>query len=139
MAKPEIRPATLDDAGLAADLMTVAYPPEPQDPLVARYRWTHTRDGWTFGRFIAELDARPIAYLATTHGPWEKVPDRNCDIGADVDLACQSDEMVDFLWSWIAEHAVADGARILNAYAAEDEPKSLDALARLGYQRHRSG
>ena len=138
MTKPEIRPATLDDAGLAADLMTAAYPPEPQDPLVAGYRWTHTRDGWTFGRFIAELDARPIAYLGTQHGPWEKVPDRNCDIGVDLDLAYQSDEVADFLWSWIADQAVAGGARILNAYAAEDETKLLNSLARLGFERDRS-
>src|SRR5207247_341672 len=32
------RPATLDDAALASDLMTRAYPPLPQDPGMTRYR-----------------------------------------------------------------------------------------------------
>jgi GNAT superfamily N-acetyltransferase len=138
MVEPVIRPATLDDAELAADLMTAAYPPEPRDPVVNRYRWVHPTDGWTIERFIAEVDERPLAYLWSGHGPWEQVPERHCDIGADVDLDHQSDEVMELLWAWIAEHAAADGARILNAYAAEDEPKVLDVLGRLGYERDRS-
>jgi GNAT superfamily N-acetyltransferase len=138
MAKPEIRPATLEDAELAADLMTAAYPPEPQDPLVTRYRWAHPREGWTFGRFIAELEGQPIAHLWSAHGPWEKVPDRHCDLGVDVDLARQTDDLMDFVVEWLADHAVAGGARILNAYAAEDEPNVVAALGRLGFERDRS-
>jgi GNAT superfamily N-acetyltransferase len=138
MAKPVIRPATLDDAQLASDLTTAAYPDEPEDPLVTRFRWAHPRDGWSIGRFIAEVDGQPIAYLWWGHGPWEQLPDGECDVGADVDRARQSDDVLDQLWEWIAQEAVADGARILNTYAAEDEPNVLEALSRLGYERERS-
>jgi GNAT superfamily N-acetyltransferase len=138
MAKPVFRPAGLDDAELAADLITAAYPPEPEDPLVLRFRWAHPREGWSVGRFIAEVDGQPIAYLWSAHGPWEQLPERNCDIGADVDRSRQSDEVLKLLWEWIAEYPVADGARIINAYAAEDEPNVLEALSRLGYERGRS-
>src|ERR1700687_5779864 len=117
MAKPVIRPATLDDAALAADLTTAAYPDEPEAPLVVRYRWGHPRDGWSIARFIGELDAQPVAYLMFGHGPWDQVPDRNCDIGADLDRARQSDEVLEFFWEWIVEKAAADGARIVNGYA----------------------
>jgi GNAT superfamily N-acetyltransferase len=138
MVEPVIRPATLDDAQLAADLMTAAYPPEPQDPLVTRYRWAHPRDGWSFGRFIAEVDGQAIAHLWSAHGPWAQVPERHCDIGADVDQSRQSDEVLDVAWEWIGQHAAADGARIINGYAAEDEPEVLKTLGRLGYERDRS-
>ncbi len=138
MAKPVFRPANLDDAALAADLTTAAYPPEPEDPLVTRYRWAHPRDGWSFGRFIAYMDAQPIAYVWWAHGPWDLVPEGHCDIGADIDQSKQSEEVLNVVWEWIAEQAAADGARIIHAYVAEDEPNVLAALNRLGYERARS-
>jgi len=138
MLDPVIRPTTLDDAGLAADLATAAYPPEPQDPVVTRYRWEHLQDGWSVGRFIAEVASEPVAYLWWRHGPWMKLPERHCDIGADVDQARQSGELLDYLWGWIAEQAAADGARIIHANAAVDEPNVLKALERLGYERDRT-
>jgi GNAT superfamily N-acetyltransferase len=138
MGNPVIRAATLDDAALAADLVTAAYPPEPEDPVVTRYRWEHPRDGWSVARFIAELDRTPVAFLYWAHGPWAEVPERHCDIDAAVDRARQSDELLDYLWEWIALEAAADGARIIHAYAAEDDPGVLGALGRLGYERERS-
>jgi GNAT superfamily N-acetyltransferase len=138
MAQPVIRPATLDDAALAADLMTAAYPSEPEDPIVTRYRWEHPRDGWSVARFIAELDRVPVAFMWWAHGPWDEVPERHCDIESDVDRSHQSDQLLDYLWEWIGREAAADGARIIHAYAAEDDPNVLKALVRLGYERERS-
>jgi hypothetical protein len=120
MPKPAIRPATIDDAGLAADLMTAAYPSEPEDPVVTRYRWAHPRDGWSVGRYIAEVEGQPVASLWWMHGPWAQLPERHCDIKVDVDEARQSDELLDHLWEWTAVQAVADGARTIYAYAAVD-------------------
>jgi GNAT superfamily N-acetyltransferase len=131
---PVFRPASLDDAELAADLMTAAYPPEPQDPLVTRFRWAHPRHRWTQSRFIAELDRHPIACVALAHGPWEQVPEGHCELDVSLDRARQSNELTTVVWDWIAEEAAADGARILHAFAAEDEPNVLDTLHRLGYE-----
>lgn len=127
------RPATLDDSGLAADLMTAAYPPEPVDPLVARFRFEHPRDKWTIRRFIGELDGRPVASLNFAHGPWEKVPEGHCDVDAQVPEADQSKRLLREMWEWIAEQAIADGTRVLHAYAAEDEPRVVENLNSLGY------
>jgi GNAT superfamily N-acetyltransferase len=138
MTKPVIRPASLDDAALAADLTTAAYPPEPEDPVVTRYRWEHPRDGWSFARFIAEVDRKPVGYLWWAHGPWDQVPERHCDIGVDVDQERQTDELMTSLWEWIADQAAADGGRIIHAYAAEDELNVLKTLRRLGYEHDRS-
>jgi hypothetical protein len=37
------RPATVDDAELASDLMSAAYPAMTHDPQVLRYRWRYLR------------------------------------------------------------------------------------------------
>jgi RimJ/RimL family protein N-acetyltransferase len=134
---PRLRPATIDDAGLAADLMTAAYPDLPEDPVLTRYRWEHPRDGWSHARFIAALDDRPIALVGSSHGPWDQLPDRNCYVEVQLDRAALEPEMLDWLWTWIEGEAARDGARILEAYAVEDEREVLEAMARLGYERDR--
>jgi GNAT superfamily N-acetyltransferase len=137
MSNPVFRPATLDDAELAADLMTAAYPSEPVDPQVNRFRWAHPRDRWTLRRFIAELDGHPVSYLNFAHGPWEQVPEGHCDVDAQVDEARQSKAVLTAMWEWIGEQAVADGARVLHAYAADDEPNVMKTLPELGYKLDR--
>jgi len=119
--------------------MTAAYPSEPVDPEIARFRFAHPRDKWTIRRFIGELDGRPVAALNFAHGPWEMVPEGHCDVDAQVPEADQSKELLTFMWEWIAEQAVGDGARVLHANAADDEPKVVRTLGELGYKLDRRG
>ena len=138
MSEPTLRPATLDDAALAADLMTAAYPDLPEDPVLNRYRWEHPRDGWSNGRFIAELQGRPIAYAAWSHGPWDQSPERNCYVEVLLDRARLEPSLLAHLWTRLAQEAQADGARVLEAYAVEDEREVLEALRLLGYEHDRT-
>ena len=137
MIVPSLRPATLEDAALAADLMTASYPAFEEDPVVMRYRWEHPRTGWSIGRFIAELGKRPIAYVDWIHGPREQDTQFHCELGVYLDRARLDVQLLTFLWQWISDRAVAGGSRMLGAYAAEDEPEMLEALARTGYERDR--
>jgi GNAT superfamily N-acetyltransferase len=137
MPDPAFRPATMDDVALAADLMTSSYPAEPEDPLVAGYRWAHPRDGWSIRRFIGERERRPIGYAVVSHGPWDQVPERHCNVEVHVDRAVESIELLTASLTWIEEQALADGGLILHAYAAEDEPNVLNTLVRLGYEQDR--
>jgi RimJ/RimL family protein N-acetyltransferase len=137
MSRLTYRPATLDDAALAADVMTAAYPDLAEDPVITRYRWEHPRHGYSHGRFIAELDNRPIAFLDWFHGPWEKLPDRNCQVDALIDRAVLTAELAGTMYAWISAQAQADGAGMLVAYASEDEPDRLAALASQGFERDR--
>jgi GNAT superfamily N-acetyltransferase len=134
---PTFRPATLDEAALAADLMTAAYPAMAQDPIVTRYRWEHPRKGWAIGRFIAESDGQPIAYLGWRHAPWDQRPERVCEVDVWLDQDRLESELLTFLWRRIGAEAEADGARVLEAHAVEDEREMLDVLERLGYERDR--
>ena len=132
------RAARLEDAELAADLMTASYPALSHDPVILRYRWENPRKGYEAGRFIAELDHRPVAYLAWLHGPWEKLPDRHCEVELWLDRAHVETGLLVEMWTWLGDAAVAAGAGLLLAYAGEDEPEMLESLASLGYARDRS-
>jgi len=137
---PEIRyrPATLDDAAIAADVMTASYPSLPADPVMLRHRWEHPRAGYAYGRFFGELERRPIAYLGWIHGPWDKVPDRHCEVEVWLERRALDSRLLASMWNWIGEDAIAQGSRLLLAYCAEDEPEMLEALASLGYERVRA-
>jgi RimJ/RimL family protein N-acetyltransferase len=132
-----IRPATIDDAELAADVMTASYPALAQDPVMTRLRWEHPRRGFAYGRFIAERDTKPFAFLAWVHGPWEKVMDGHCEVEVWLDRAAIDHDLLVELYSWIGDLAEREGARLLLAYCAEDETEQLDALAALDYRRER--
>jgi RimJ/RimL family protein N-acetyltransferase len=131
------RTADFDDAELASDLMSLAYPAMRHDPVITRFRWENTRKGYEVGRFIAERDEKPIAFLAWMHGPWEKLPDRHCEVEVWLDKAALDGGLLDEMWSWIGDRAVEQGSRTLLAYCAEDEPEMLRSLAALGYARER--
>lgn len=137
MIDPTFRPATLDDAELAADLMTAAYPAFEVDPVLTRYRWEHPRNGWAYRHFIAELSSKPIAYVHWLHGPPEQDPERHCEVGVALDRSSLDVELLTHVWQWATNEAAAGGSLMLEAYAAEDEPEMLEALARVGYLRDR--
>ena len=131
------RPAELDDAALAADLMTAAYPRLPEDPVITRYRWERARKHWSFGRFIAEMDGRPIAFLDWLHGPPDQDPERHCEVSVYLDIADLDVELLTSMWGWLAGQAEATGSQVLEGYCGEDEPAMLEAMARAGFKRDR--
>jgi GNAT superfamily N-acetyltransferase len=135
--EPTFRPATLDDAELASDLMTAAYPSFAVDPVLTRYRWEHPRKGWAYGGFIAEMSTKSIAYVNWLHGPPEQDPERHCEVGVALDQSSLEVGLLTHLWRWATDQAAGLGSLMLEAYAAEDEPEMLEALARVGYVRDR--
>ena len=137
MSAVTYRPATLDDAELASDLMTASYPSLTQDPLLLRFRWKHPRSGFESGRFIAERDGRPIGFTAWVHGPWSQVPDGHCEIEVWLERQELDVDRLLSMWRWISDRAIAEGSRLLLAYCGEDEPEMLESLAQLGFKRER--
>jgi mycothiol synthase len=137
VSNPVLRHATLDDAPLASDLITAAYPRFPEDPVVTRYRWEKIRRGWSVGRYIAEIDGRPVAFLDWYHGPADEDPERHCEVGVSLDRSHLDVDLLTFLWRWVAAEAEASGSLKLEAYAGEDEPEVIEALTRAGFERDR--
>lgn len=131
------RPATLDDAELASNLMGAAYPAMTHDPLIVRYRWERPRQGFAYARFIAERNARPIGFVGWIHGPWDEVADRHCEVEVWLDVAGLDRDLLSSMFRWIADDAIKEEPRLLLAFCAEDEPETLGVLASLGYYRER--
>jgi GNAT superfamily N-acetyltransferase len=132
------RPATLDDAELASDVMTASYPPLPQDPVLLRYRWEMGRAGYEQARFLGHLDGRAVAYLAWIHGPWEQLPDRHCEVEVWLDRRQHDLDLLNSMWTWISDRAIAEEPGLLLAYCGEDEPVMLQSLASLGFHPERA-
>ena len=138
MTTASIRPATAEDATLAADLVTASWTREAEDPVIVAYRWSRPRDGWRHGRYIAEVDGRPVAFLEWQHGRFEELPERHCWVEVYLDLAHMDAGLLDELWAWIEQDAWHEGALTLNAACGEDEPEVLAALGRRGYAPKRT-
>jgi len=132
------RPAQLEDAELAADLMTASYPPMPQDPVITRRRWETPRHGFAYGRFFAERNGTPIAFLTWVHGPWDTVQDGHCEVEVWLDRAVLDRDLLVEMFTWIGDRAEAEGSRLLLAYCGEDEPEMLEALAALDFRPERT-
>ncbi len=138
MSQITYRPAELKDAELAADLMTASYPAMAQDPVITRMRWENPKRGFAYGRFIAESDGKPVAFLDWVHGPWEQVDDGHCEVSVYLDRAALDRELLVEMFTWIGNLAEAEGSRLLLAYCGEDEPEMLEALAAVDYRPERT-
>src|SRR5438132_11559045 len=72
----ELRPATLDDAGLVADLDTLRNPDEPRDPALLRHWWLMTDELQKGMRCIDVRQDRAIAYVSASHEFWRQAERR---------------------------------------------------------------
>ena len=136
MAQISYRAARLEDAALAADLMTAGFPREPEDPILTRYRWEHPRGGWSIHRFIGSVDGSDIAYLSSAHSEWSKNPEHHGWLEVYFDQARMDRSALKEMWQWIEEQR--EGALILNASAAEEETEAHEVLGELGYTLDRT-
>ncbi|HEX9475231.1 MAG TPA: GNAT family N-acetyltransferase [Candidatus Dormibacteraeota bacterium] len=66
----ELRPVTLADAELVADLETARNPEDPRDPVMQRFWWTSDPVGEVRTRSIAEHNGVPVAYAMARHTAW---------------------------------------------------------------------
>src|SRR5260370_7797593 len=128
------RRAGFDDAELAADLMTASYPAMAQDPVITRLRWENPKRGFAYGRFIAERDGKPVAFLDWVHGPWEQGEDGHCEVSVYLDRAALDRELLLEMFTWIGGLAAAAHSRLLPAYCAENHPHLLHPPPPLDYR-----
>jgi GNAT superfamily N-acetyltransferase len=138
MASLVLRPANLEDAELASELITGSYPDLPEDPILKRYLWAHPRADWETARFIAELEGVPVAFVTWSHGAWEATPARNCYISVYLDQAKLGVELAMSLFERVALDAATDGALVFETQVVEDEIEMIEALQRLGYEHDRT-
>ena len=135
MSGVELRPASLDDAALAADIYSAQYPDEPLDPLMLRYEWEHTT--WTADRSVIERDGRAIGSAYAMHPDWEKARQRFAIVGADLLPQHRSVEALVLAFAEMERRATAQGARLAATRAREDDRVLRSALEQREFREDR--
>jgi len=133
----ELRPATLDDAGLVADLETLRNPDEPRDPALLRHWWLMTDELQKGIRCIDVREGRAIAYVSASHELWNQVEPRfgvvRPLLNRDVWSAARYADLVAVAEDWLRkEDAATAVARI-----REDFDREIATLEHLGYREDR--
>jgi GNAT superfamily N-acetyltransferase len=129
----ELRPATLEDAELVADLDSTFDPEDPRDPEKLRFRWRRREEDQITVRLVAEVDGRAVAFVGAGHDRWSENPKRYGwlqprllrDLWSETEFA----RLVGEAESWLR----AKGGAIGVTRVREDFRNEMGALGRLGY------
>jgi RimJ/RimL family protein N-acetyltransferase len=133
----ELRPATLDDAALVADLESMRDPQEPRDPVMLRYWWQMSDELERVMRRVRVREGTAIAFLGVSHDPWRDGEKRFGLIRPLLRHEEWSDDDFAVLVGIGADWLRGEGAEAAVARVREDFPRELGVLERLGFREER--
>ena len=133
----ELRPATLDDAALVADLESRRDPQDPRDPVMLRYWWQMGDELERTMRRVRVRQGSAIAFLGVSHDLWPDGEQRFGVIRPLLRYEEWSDEDFARLVEIGADWLRSDGAVTAVTRAREDFPRELGVLARQGFREER--
>ena len=133
----ELRPATLDDAALVADLESLRNPDEPRDPVLLRYWWQMADELENTMRRIHMRDGIPVAFVGASHAGWVDGARRFGVVRPLLRYAEWSDsdfeQLVEIGERWLR----TEGAEIAVTRVREDFRRELAVFGRLGFREDR--
>jgi GNAT superfamily N-acetyltransferase len=133
----DLRPVTLDDVGIVADLEATRDPEDPRDPEMLRYWWTSGSVDEVKMRLVAVRDGTAVAFLAAGHQRWDAESERfgwiRTILAGELWSEAAYLNLVTRAEGWL----IGEGAAISVARAREDRPNELEALGRAGYREVR--
>lgn len=129
----ELRPATLDDAPLAADLDTVREPQDPRDPVLMRHWFRSWDERERIARWISVRDGVALALVAVGHGEGMKFGWLRIRLHPDVWTAERFDHLIAFAEQWLRDEGASIAVFRCRAYLADE----IAAVERLGYREVR--
>jgi GNAT superfamily N-acetyltransferase len=133
----DLRPATLDDVGIVADLEASRDPEDPRDPDMLRYWWTSLSSDEVVMRLVAVSESAAVAFLGTGHRRWDETPERFGWFRPILSEEQWSDstylDLVGRAERWLRQ----EGAAVAWVRTREDRHHELDALRRAGYREVR--
>jgi len=131
------RAAGPGDATFAADVDTAVRPRGPRDPEVYEYWWAHPDENWVYARFVVTRGVRRVGYAIAEHPRWEVQPERYGTVDGNLLPADRTKATLDAVFGSMEERVIADGAKILSAWAYEDDPVRIESLTGRGYKEDR--
>lgn len=133
----ELRPSTLDDAEMVADLQMRRDPDDLSDPVLLRYWWQMANELQRAMRQVAVQDGAAVAFVAASHERWERHEKRFGVVRAmlrqDAWTGPDFAELVAVGERWL----IAEGATTAVVRIREDFERDLAELKRLGYEEDR--
>ncbi len=132
-----MRPATLDDVELVADLETARTPDDPQDGVMVGYWWTHEPEEKHALRLIGETNGAADVFISARHVPWEGDDRRYGWLGVSIRPSAWNPDLyrggIAHGEAWLRE----EKAQVSVAWERADFEKELSALGELGYRELR--
>jgi GNAT superfamily N-acetyltransferase len=133
----DLRPATLDDVKIVADLEATRDPDDPRDPEMLRYWWTSGSLSQVQSRHVAVRDRGAVAFVGAGHERWAEDPERFGSIRVVIRSDAWSEpefaRLVGMGEDWLrSEGVVTAVARVRQEFNHE-----IEALGRLGYREVR--
>ena len=133
----DLRPATLDDIGIVADLEATRDPEDPRDPEMMRYWWTSGSLSLVASRLVAVHGRKAIAFVGATHERWghgaERFGSLRVLIHSDVWSEPEYVRLTERGEAWLASEGVIHSVSRIR----ENFQRELEALARIGYREVR--
>ena len=133
----DLRPATLDDAVIVADLDSTFDPEDPRDPALVRFWWTRTESTQATMRWVDERDGRAIAFVGAGHDYWNENPERYGWLQPRLRYEQWSvpafQDLVKSAETWLT----SEGAAIAVTRFRSDQADELNAVGELGYKEVR--
>jgi len=135
---PTYRPVevTREDAELVADLLTRAYPDEPEDPVVQFHALRNPTPGWARERWIVLMEGVPVGFARHVH-PVEMTPDSFASVRVALVPEVSSVENLVALYEFIEGRVRADGFNTFETHVYEDDANHRLALERCGWTKDR--
>ena len=133
----DLRPATLEDAPVVANLELARDPDDPRDPEMLRFWWTLRSSNEATTRLVAMRDGAAVAFLAAGHELWENVPERfgwlRVTIHPDLWSERNYSAMISRAEAWLKSEGVATAVIRIR----EDFKDDLEVAGRAGYREVR--
>src|SRR5438477_7395516 len=133
----ELRPASIDDAAMVADLETARNPDEPRDPEMLRFWWSANPADEVFTRMIAEREGVAHAYVYAAHMPWEKGGQRFGSVRVALHPNIWNPELFESALETAESWLLHEGAAIAVARARQSFQRDLDVMGTRGYKEVR--
>lgn len=133
----QLRPATLEDAALVADLESLRDPTEPRDPVLLRYWWQMADELEHTMRQIQLRDGVAVAFIGVSHDPWIRGQRRFGIVRPLLRYEGWTDAVYAHLVEIGEDWLRGEGARTVVARVREDLRREMSVLDRLGFREDR--
>lgn len=131
-------PATLDDVGYAADILTENEPDDPADPVLMRHFWSNQQPGTVIERYVVTgHGGERVGYAHHHHQDWAKLPIRFGRVNAWLCSATSSVDLLDEAYAYVEERSAESGTAVFLANSHETDLVRQQVLAARGYAEER--